>query len=262
MKKNQQIVLLAIVIVVLVVLVWFVFRASPSPATPSNTVGNATSTMVNATNSQAVAPSGKPPVKGAVISPPQTVIAPTANARWIFGESNTIQWDKAAKITGGIYLVDAATGKTVGWLLTQTAGAQTSFPWNTRDLLQSRTNPTKTTVPVGTYIVKVMFDSPEDPTITSAPFSIIYPSQVQIPAYTANIYGITFTPTSLTAKRGGKITFINNDQSAYALTLSGFTPINIPAGSSYTFDTTPLSPGPYVFYSVIYPTLRLNVTVQ
>jgi plastocyanin len=193
---------------------------------------------------------------------PSVIIAPAQNAQWIFGQHNTIQWNEAANITGAIYLADAATGKTIGWILQETGPNQTSFSWNTRDLLLSRTSPSGITVSAGTYVVKVMFDSPQDPTLTSAPFSIIYPNQAQIPTHDANIANGVFSPTTLTVTRGDKIVLTNQDAQAYQILISSFSPFPVPAGGSYTLDTTPLSPGPYVFYSSSNPTLRMTATVQ
>jgi plastocyanin len=173
-----------------------------------------------------------------------------------------IQWDKAANITGGIYLVNSANGSVVGWILPQTGPNQTSYPWNTRDLLVSRTSPTKITVPVGTYIIKVMFDSPQDPSITSAPFSIIPESQAQTLSASAAISNGAFVPASLTVRKNTKIVFTNKDQISYQILVSSFSPFSITAGGSYILDTTSLSPGPYALYSTAYPALRMNITVQ
>ena len=282
---TKKYVLMGVALVVLVVLGWWAFSSpapvvSPVAVTPSTTTAGAVVPGGPTTTAPVVQKPGSlpvvqvPPKNGPTTAPvpvtapmlsakrPSIVSAPAANARWVFAEQNTIQWDKPANITGGIYLVNAATGATVGWILQQTGPNQVSFPWNTRDIQTSRTSPTKITVPVGTYIVKVMFDSPQDPTITSAPFTIIAPNQAQVSTANVAIAKAAFSPASLTVKRGTKITFTNSDQAGYQVLVSGYSPFSIAAGGSYIFDTTSLSPAPYALYSATDPGLRMTVTVQ
>ena len=81
-----------------------------------------------------------------------------------------------------------------------------------------------------------MFDSPQDPTITSGAFSIISPAQVQIPTHTVDIVNGVFVSVPLTVKRGDKIILANHDTIAYPILASSFFPsFTIPAGESYTY---------------------------
>lgn len=75
-------------------------------------------------------------------------------------------------MTGYISLLDATTYKLVGVILNQTGPHQTSYTWNTRDLLLSRSSPTKITVTPGRYVVRIAFDGNNLSPITSVPVTI------------------------------------------------------------------------------------------
>ena len=266
MSKKQYIILIVacVAIGLWALLTWLLFKSPSTPPSLSEIIAQSqTSTnSTTASSSSGATPSVKNTGDLEKVVPPSTVSAPSSNAPWVFGTTNTIQWNRAANITGGIYLEDAANGKIVGWILEQAGPQQTSFPWDTRDVFLSRSSPLKQDISAGSYVIKVMFDSPEDPTITSQPFSIIYPNQVQIPTYTVGITNGVFSPGTLSVKRGDKVVFNNYDPVNYSIVNSSFSPFSIQAGSSYTFDTAPLSSGPYVLYSESIPTLRMTVTVQ
>lgn len=261
-KKNRNILIGVVAVVVIVGFVWFIIKSHSAPGASNGVAQNGTSTSNTATSSNQIIAKTAPAILKRV-SPPTAVLSPASSAQLVLGENNTIQWNRAANITGGIYIVNAADGSTVGWILGQTGPQQTSYSWNTRDIFAGRTDPAKKDITLGTYIIKIMFDSPQDPTITSGAFSIISPAQVQIPTHTVDIVNGVFVSVPLTVKRGDKIILANHDTIAYPILASSFFPsFTIPAGESYTIDTSPLSPGPYVFYATSYPALRLPITVQ
>ncbi len=188
--------------------------------------------------------------------------APAADIKWVFGKTNTIQWIKETGSTGSVYLLSASDKSVVGWITQQTAPHQTSFAWNTRDLSISRTDPSKKTVATGAYIIKATFDGNPKIEFSSAPFSIIYESEVQIPVHNLTIQNYAFPSSSLTVKKGDKLVFTNNDPVTHTLNLTSYSPFVIPSGSQFTFDTNILTPGSYNFYSQAYPTLKITMTVQ
>lgn len=103
-----------------------------------------------------------------------SLITPTPNDTWTANTQNTVQWSRAAGVSGQIDLMTAGYPATlVGVILVNTGPNQTSFTWNTRDLLQSRTSPVKTTVNPGTYVVRVAFDGNNLSPATSQPFKIV-----------------------------------------------------------------------------------------
>ena len=100
-------------------------------------------------------------------------ITPVKDDIWNVGTQNIISWDKAGNISGSLSLIDAATGQFVGVILPQVGTGQTSYAWNTRDILLSRTNPLKKDVTPGTYKIKLSYDGNNIQPIVSPPFTII-----------------------------------------------------------------------------------------
>ena len=124
-------------------------------------------------------------------------------------------------------------------------------------------NPAKKNIETGNYIIKIKFDSNAMPEISSAPFSIIYSTEVQIPTYNVQIKDFKFNPATITLKKGDKIRFTNNDPVEHRIMLASVSPFVLPPGQSFVFDTSVFQSGSsYTFYSEAYSTLTLKVTVQ
>ena len=102
-----------------------------------------------------------------------TLVTPVPGDTWIATLQNPIQWSKAAGVSGQIDLLSATTSQLVGVILNEIGPAQTSYTWNTRDLLVSRTSPSKLTVVPGRYLIRISFDGNNLPSITSQPFTIV-----------------------------------------------------------------------------------------
>jgi hypothetical protein len=100
------------------------------------------------------------------------LVTPTPGDIWIADTQNPVQWSRAAGVTGQIDLLSASTLQLVGVILPQVGPAQTSYTWNTRDLLQSRTSPNKFTVTPGSYVIRISFDGNNLSPVTSQPFTI------------------------------------------------------------------------------------------
>ncbi len=98
--------------------------------------------------------------------------APAANAVWKIAVQNSISWSKETGYSGQIDLLDATTHALVGVILNQVGPHQTSYAWNTRDLLPTRTDPIKKDVVPGTYVVEVQFDGGHVSTMVSGPITI------------------------------------------------------------------------------------------
>lgn len=101
-----------------------------------------------------------------------TIITPVQGDVWTIGTDNLISWNQAGGISGDIYLADAQTGAFVGVILPQIGPQQTSYTWNTRDLLLDRTNPLKKDVTPGNYVLKIAYDGNDVPLATSPAFTI------------------------------------------------------------------------------------------
>lgn len=100
------------------------------------------------------------------------LVTPVPGAVWTIATPNIISWAKEGGFSGQIELLDASTMKLVGVILPQTGPSQTYYEWNTRDISLSRTNPAKTTVLPGKYVIKILFDGNNVAPITSQPFTI------------------------------------------------------------------------------------------
>ncbi len=139
--------------------------------TPAQAAENQTSTKSNVPSAprHSAASSGiAPATTGFVIR----LVNPIPGEIWIIAQQNLISWDREAGVAGQIELLDAATYKLVGVILNQIGPSQTSYTWNTRDLLLSRNNPAKTTVVPGQYVVRIAFDGNNLSPITSQPITI------------------------------------------------------------------------------------------
>ncbi len=180
-KPNNQgkLIILAVIIVVAVALIIYYGAGTPAQ-TPGP--GNATSTAATSTGttgatSTAGQISGTSGTKSATSAkPPGTIITfvtPIPGETWTINQQNTVQWSRAGGVSGEIALLDASTKALVGVILPATGPQQTSYAWNTRDLLLSRTNPLKKNVAPGRYLVRVSWDGNNLPPITSQPITIV-----------------------------------------------------------------------------------------
>ncbi|MBU6500924.1 MAG: hypothetical protein KGJ89_02260 [Patescibacteria group bacterium] len=265
MKDTKSLKIVAIAVFIVVVgTIWYFVSATKTPVTDQGApTTNATSSQpqpVTNNTGQVKSPSSGQTTTTQVSG--IKITSPTVSAKLALSQNNTIQWDKESGFTGGIYLVNASDKSVVGWITSETNVHQVSYTWNTRDLYIARYSPTKKTVSAGNYIIKIKFDSTKLPEVSSGEFSLVYTSELHPSSYSVTINNLAFDQPSLSLNKGDKLTIVNNDQVDHKITLTGFSPFVIPIGSSFTFDTSVLFPGSYVFYSAAYPTLKLSVKVQ
>jgi hypothetical protein len=103
---------------------------------------------------------------------PIIFVTPIPGETWTIGAPNSISWSREGGVSGQIELLDAVTKSLVGVILNQTGPHQTSYTWNTREVFLSRTNPLKTGVLPGRYLIKIAFDGNNLSPITSQPITI------------------------------------------------------------------------------------------
>ncbi len=177
---------LAVAVIVLVVLLAGQHQSSQAPSSTPMTAANTPAPTTTSPSSPAAAPSsGNTSAKtggtqsGSGVTPKYAptgftirLVAPLAGATWTIAQQNLIAWNPEAGVSGQIELLDASTLKLVGIILNQIGPHQTSYMWNTRDLLLTRTNPLKTTVTAGNYVVRIAFDGNNLSPITSLPVTI------------------------------------------------------------------------------------------
>ncbi len=268
MKIKPNYILIVISVLVLAMLVLSIStKLQGVKNSVTNTGTLSTSENQSTTTPANLNPASKPPIAVAKSAPSTTpavsILSPAASVKWVIGQNNVITWSQETKFTGGIYLVAASTGATVGWINTSIGPHQTSYTWNTRDVFLSRTNPAKKDIAVGVYRIKIVFDGGAVSEISGPVFSIIYPSEVTIPNYDVHIKDFKFSTSNLSIKKGDTINFINDDQVDQKILLSGFPPIVVQSETSHAFDTSIFRSGnSYEFYSDIYPTLILKIIVQ
>lgn len=190
------------------------------------------------------------------------ITAPASGDKWEIGKIHTIKWSQAAGVTGGIELVNAATGNTVGWILSQTGANQTSYDWDTKQISLSRDSALGKQIEAGTYSVKIIFDNKNYSPAQSAQFSVAYASQITVGTYNVDIRNYSFGPQKLTVKQGDKVIFTNYDSVQHTVTFQARTPIQLASGASYTLETSSFSPGPYNYYCSIHPSMTGTLTVQ
>ncbi|RJQ29767.1 hypothetical protein C4571_00635 [Candidatus Parcubacteria bacterium] len=257
---------LAVIVVVVIALSFSLSRKSPGePQTPSGEIplsgAPAGTPRPSGGDSPKSGTPGAPAPKPAASPSSPTVLSPASGEKWVSGENHDIRWSKAVGRTGAMYLVDAKSGSTVGWIHISLGINQTSFTWNTKDVALSRTNPLKKEIGAGEYVLRLTFDGPV-PDIKSGQFSIIHAIQAEIPTGTITIKNFAFTPASLTVKKGDRVTIVNQDSVTRQVQVYNIFSYAIAPGASQTFDTAVLFPGPYPVYFSDYPEVRMTLTVQ
>lgn len=263
MTKNG-ILMIAGLVIVAILIIFASFRGgtpTPPAETPA-TMGEPTPSSPPTTQKPAQT---KPAPAPAPVTPKTssgiTVTTPLAGEKLVIGQTYKIRWSKESGATGFIYLADATTKETVGWINSQTGVHDISYTWDVRDVFLVRYSPSKKPVTVGKYIIGIGFDNKQAP-IISGMFEIIYPSQLAIENYNLTIQNYDISPSQLTVKKGSKLIFANEDSVVHKI-VSGSANFLLPAGESHILDTDILFPGTYDFYSEQYPTTaRATVNVQ
>jgi hypothetical protein len=156
---------------------WFAFRTPSLPPLPVATTTASSSSAASSSSQTSSLPSVAVAAQSEKTAAPRTIMisitSPTSGAQWAIGSENTISWNKAAGVTGELYLVSATSGAAVGWVQQNIGPNQTYFPWNTQNLFLGKTDPAGKDVVPGKYFLKLSFSSPSVPTAVSAPFFIV-----------------------------------------------------------------------------------------
>lgn len=265
MKNTKLTVVVTVSLIAIIAVFWWAFGMRGEQGTGTN--GQVVVPGTTTTEPSSAQPSASQPNIPVGTTQPKTqtsitITHPATGEKFVIGQNNLIQWSKEAGVAGSIYLVNNTDKSTVGWITSGVGVHQTSYTWNTRDVFLSLANPSKKDITPGTYIIKLKFDSARLADISSAPFQIIYPSQVEVRSYSVNIKNFVFLPDKITLKKGALLVFTNGDPVTHRIILQGFSPFTVASGGTLTFDTSVLAPSPYSFYSDVYSTMRLTVTVQ
>jgi hypothetical protein len=177
-KLNNTSKFAIIGVVILAAIILVSFYGGGGPSAPGNSQPS-TSTSQSTTGAPSTGGASKSAGNaggstGSTVKKPASIIfiTPVLGETWKIATPNSIAWSREGGIGGMIELLDAATKKSVGVILNELGPHQTSYAWNTRDLLLSRTNPLKKTVAPGRYLVKISFDGNNLSPITSQPINL------------------------------------------------------------------------------------------
>jgi plastocyanin len=255
-----------VAIIILGGILWYVNSQNggmlPSGGSPSSTIETQTEQPASNTtggNGSQTGGAGKPTQANSSIQ----ITSPADGAQWVTGENHTIAWTKEAGITGSIYLADAATGQTVGWILSNISMHQTSVVWGTDSVFTLRGGGLKRSVPVGHYVVKIKFDGTAFPVIQSGAFSVVYAGEITYATYMVSIKNFAMNPATLSVKSGDTVIVVNNDAVVHHLLPIGFgEPYTLQPGGSVTLAMKNIAPGSYGYYSPDYASLKLAFTVK
>lgn len=173
-NNLSKIVIAAVLVVVAIILVIiYGTTGNGHSGTALNTPGDASVTAQSPTQTpaQTSTTSGQPhgsapttsrhpsvPITPTPNGPVISFITPVNNDIWKINTQNVISWNAPGNISGSISLIDAKTNQSVGVILPQVGPNQTSYAWNTRDILLDRTNPLKKDVIPGTYMIRIAYD--------------------------------------------------------------------------------------------------------
>jgi hypothetical protein len=185
LSNVSKIVIVAVVAAVLIILT-IVYRTGTAPATTIvlDTTGNASLTAASPSqtsetttgtgaSSAGTATNHTSASNGAASAGPViTFVTPVKNDVWVIGTQDIISWNVPGRVTGSISLIDANTNQSVGVILPEIGPNQTSYTWNTRDVLLDRTNAQKKTVTPGAYMIRIAYDGNHIKPATSPAFTI------------------------------------------------------------------------------------------
>lgn len=214
-----------------------------------------------ATNSPVGTGQTVPHVPGTV-APVIAITSPKASDIWAVGTLHTISWANYAGVTGGIYLVDMKTGTTFGWITSNLDAQQVYFDWDTSSVFTTRGGGLKKNLTVGTYEVRIKFDTANRPESVSPVFSIVYPEQIKPASYTVTVKNYAFSPKSLTVNKGDNVTFVNNDSVLHHVDIANLSPLVLQPGASVTLETSVLAPSTYNYYCDIHPSMTGTLVVK
>ena len=183
MRRSQSIAVITIAFIAWVILTWLVIRTPgqspfPSPVLDDSKLVSDSASLPVESPGQTSAPAAaaikdpKAPIVPKAPFVPIIITAPALNDNWELDVPHTIQWSRVPGVIGGVSLVNANDGTTVGWIVQQIDREQTSSPWDTRFVQESRTSALKKEVAPGRYFIKIIFDAPAHPTVSSKSFFI------------------------------------------------------------------------------------------
>jgi len=268
--KTNKILLIAVAVLAVAVIV-LLARNTSAPTAPENTTGGTTPTTPakgGSTTSKSTTggTTTAKPTGGTQSTTPKpssgiAFLAPTNGAQWIQGELHEIKWSREAGLGGYLSLLDASTKKVVGVITPSLSTRQTSMQWDTQNISLGRTNPTRTAVPVGSYVIRATFDGPIA-SVDSPAFSVIYASQAKATTHTISLNKFVFDPTSVRIARGQQLIFTNKDTIAYTFYFSSLRTFTLAPGASETYNTLGLSSGIYDLYSDVYTSLKASIIVE
>lgn len=269
MMTNKKPWLIGAGALVLVLVIVFAGRRTGAPEGPGDE-GAATEDSSDTGTGGEVAPaSGGQAPQAAQPKPPTpppaaknvAITAPVAGAQWAIGDNNEVTWSRGFGVTAGAEILNGTTRATVGWINPSIKEYQQSFNWDGRYVLLTRTSPQQKLMSPGLYIIRVTFDKGMG-AVLSPVFSMVEKTPGGTVLQTMTIKGGVFSPSKVTAKKGEKVLFVNNDNIPYELHVSSFLVQTVSAGGSWALDTTLMDRTSYPVTATGYLTLRGTLVVE
>jgi plastocyanin len=253
----KQKILIAAGIVALVVVVAFIVLGARKGTAPGTETGGSDSlpgAPVGDGQRPVTKPTGQPKFTVSVTSP-------LAGAKWEIGKLNTISWNKAAGVSGIIYLMTKA-GAVSGVILPTIGPDQTSYSWDTTYVAVSATNASRNSVVPGEYKIRLVFSGNNLPVTDSGVITLVRPGTPEMVSAVA-MQGYAFVPKNFSVPKGQKVTFTNKDSVQHHLAVTGvLNSIPLNSGESYTLDTSSLQAGKtYSIFCDLHPDMTGTMTV-
>ena len=260
-KNNIKVMVGAVVVVIIVVALILGTREKPQESATES----ATSSASNGANTPGNTGSGtSAPAVASPSSPAASymVLSPKAGEQWVLEQPHTISWNKAANVTGEVYLVDAFTNVTVGWINSGTGEKATSTAWDTKHLALTRGGGLQKIVGRGTYFIRIKFDRNQG-MIRSGAFSLISADEVTHNTYQVSLNAMAVSPATITVKKGDTIVFVNDDDAITYQIVSPniFGPYKLTPGQSSALVVN-LKPGTYPYTDQLHANITGKIVVQ
>lgn len=174
-------------IVIVALATWFAFTPPSAPLLPAFMItGTSSSSGVALADPPAAATDNEALAHPGAVIPPATTsggaggkiisihfMSPTSSSELVIGAPYDITWSVAGGIEGQLYLVDAGTGRVVGWIEQHIGPAQVMYPWDARSVFVSATSPAAKDITPGNYQLRMSFSSPQVKAAESAVFTIV-----------------------------------------------------------------------------------------
>lgn len=268
---NNKVIIPILVVVVALAAVAYYFGRQTAPAqapvfsdSQASSTGDVATTSSSTLQNGQVSPSSvsskpTPPTKTTPPSSPSLVrgiviISPSQDDIWAGGSPKRVEWTSASGAIGSAYLTDAATGKTLGWLIASIEPGQTHFSWDPRYVYETKTGSNAVTVNPGLYKIHLVPGAGRAEIVSSV-FAVAAAGSAERTTSVVRITNKKPDPAILQTPAGSTVYIVNNDPTSITLLSAVFSAaqITLTSGQAVRINTGASDKGK--FYSVFSPVL-------